>query len=151
MKRSRSATAVVDLAADRARAFALTPVSRETSQRLDRFVELLLRWQRTSNLIAPSTVSRLWTRHIADSLQLIALAPQARVWIDLGSGAGFPGLVLAIALAGTPGAVVHLVESNTKKAAFLRDAQRVTGAPVSVHLQRIEDFTASFEGVADIV
>jgi 16S rRNA (guanine527-N7)-methyltransferase len=147
----RSGVAAHDLAADRARALALTPVSRETSERLDRFVELLLRWQRTSNLIAPSTVSRLWTRHIADSLQLIELAPQARVWIDLGSGAGFPGLVLAIALAGTPGAIVHLIESNTKKAAFLREAQRVTGASASVHLQRIEDFTASFQGAADIV
>jgi 16S rRNA (guanine527-N7)-methyltransferase len=146
-----SIAAAHDLAADRLRAFALTPVSRETSERLDRFVDLLLRWQRTSNLIAPSTVSRLWTRHIADSLQLIELAPQARIWIDLGSGAGFPGMVLAIALTGTPGAMVHLIESNTKKAAFLREAQRVTGAPARVYLQRIEDFTASFEGVADIV
>jgi 16S rRNA (guanine527-N7)-methyltransferase len=128
-----SSAAAHDLAADRSRAFALTPVSRETSERLDRFVDLLLRWQRTSNLIAPSTVSRLWTRHIADSLQLIELAPQARIWIDLGSGAGFPGMVLAIALTGTPGAMVHLIESNTKKAAFLREAQRVTGAPARVH------------------
>ena len=89
-----------DLLADRARALALTPVSRETSERLDRFVELLLSWQRRTNLIAPSTVSRLWTRHIADSLQLLDLAPQARIWADLGSGAGFPGLVIATALAG---------------------------------------------------
>jgi 16S rRNA (guanine527-N7)-methyltransferase len=148
---TRPPAAAPDLAADRARALALTPVSRETAERLDRFVELLLRWQRTTNLIAPSTVSRLWTRHVADSLQLLELAPQARVWIDLGSGAGFPGLVIAMALADTPGAVVHLIESNSKKAAFLREAQRLTGAPATVHLQRIEDFAASFKGHVDVV
>jgi 16S rRNA (guanine527-N7)-methyltransferase len=135
--------------ADRARALALTPVSRETLQRLDRFVALLLVWQRTTNLIAPSTVSHLWTRHIADSLQLVDLAPDARVWVDLGTGGGFPGLVIACALAGRPGARVHLVESNMKKAAFLREAQRLTEAPASVHAARIEDFSAGFEGSAD--
>lgn len=139
------------LAADRARALALTPVSRETLERLERFVELLLTWQRTINLIAPSTVSRLWTRHIADSLQLLELAPKARTWVDLGSGAGFPGLVVAIALADTPGAIVHLIESNTKKAAFLREAQRVTGAPVMVRGERIEDFVSGFAGPVDAV
>src|SRR6266853_2822513 len=87
-------------AADRARALALTPVSRETLERLDRFVALLLQWQQTTNLIAPSTAPQLWTRHIADSLQLLDLAPEARTWVDLGSGGGFPGLVLACALAG---------------------------------------------------
>ncbi len=137
--------------ADRARALALTPVSRETSERLDRFVELLLTWQRTTNLIAPSTVSNLWTRHVADSLQLLDLAPGARVWIDLGSGGGFPGLVIACALAGKPGASVHLVESNSKKAAFLREAQRITGAPAVVHATRIEDFVARFAGPAHVV
>src|SRR4249919_1687566 len=81
-----------DLASDRARALALTPVSRETSERLDAFVALLLSWQRTTNLIAASTIPHLWTRHIADSLQLLDLAPDARVWADLGTGGGFPGL-----------------------------------------------------------
>src|SRR5713101_8445612 len=71
-----------DLTSDRARALALTPVSRETVERLDRFVELLLSWQRTVPLIGASTVPHLWTRHIADSLQLIELAPDARVWVD---------------------------------------------------------------------
>jgi 16S rRNA (guanine527-N7)-methyltransferase len=84
MARSRSGAAASDLAADRARALALTPVSRETSERLDRFVELLLRWQRTTNLIAPSTLSRLWTRHIADSLHAFgsiwAPAPASPAW-----------------------------------------------------------------------
>jgi 16S rRNA (guanine527-N7)-methyltransferase len=150
MMRSRVALAS-DLLADRERALALTPVSRETSERLDRFVELLLRWQRRTNLVAPSTLPQLWTRHIADSLQLLDLAPQARVWVDLGAGAGFPGLVIAIALCREPGAMVHLVESNTKKAAFLREAQRLTGAPATVHLQRIEDFAASFQAPVDVV
>src|SRR5215831_12906254 len=77
-------------AADRARALKLTPVSRETLERLDRFVGLLLTWQQTTNLIAPSTVSDLWTRHIADSLQLLNLAPNARIWVDLGRGAVSP-------------------------------------------------------------
>ena len=137
--------------ADRDRALALTPVSRETLERLDRFVALLLTWQRTTNLIAPSTVSHLWMRHVTDSLQLLDLAPEARVWVDLGAGGGFPGLVIACALAGRPGAHVHLVESNNKKAAFLREVQRVTETPVSVHAARIEDFVMSFEGPADVV
>jgi 16S rRNA (guanine527-N7)-methyltransferase len=145
------AASVPDLASDRARALALTPVSRETSERLDTFVELLLSWQRTTNLIAASTIPHLWTRHIADSLQLLDLAPDARVWVDLGSGAGFPGLIIAIALAGKPKTVVHLIDSNKKKAAFLREAQRVTGAPAEVHTQRIEDFANSFAAPLDAV
>jgi 16S rRNA (guanine527-N7)-methyltransferase len=141
----------VELAVDRTRALALVPVSRETVERLDRFVEVLLLWQRTTNLVAPSTIPKLWTRHVADSLQLIDLAPAARVWIDLGSGGGFPGLVIACALAGKPGAVVHLIESNAKKAAFLREAQRITGSPAIVHAVRIQKFVATFDGQADIV
>jgi 16S rRNA (guanine527-N7)-methyltransferase len=131
---------ILDLSADRERAFSLTPVSRETAAQLDRFVALLIAWEEHTNLIARSTIPVIWTRHIADSLQLLALAPQAKVWADLGSGAGFPGLVLACALAQSPGAEVHLVESIGKKAAFLREAVRVTGAPAIVHAMRIEDF-----------
>jgi 16S rRNA (guanine527-N7)-methyltransferase len=137
--------------ADRARALTLTPVSRETLERLDRFAALLLEWQQRTNLIAPSTVPYLWTRHIADSLQLLEIAPDARVWVDLGSGGGFPGLVLACALAGTPGAHVHLIESHGKKAAFLREAQRLTAAPASVEAMRIEEFVTTFEGPVDVV
>ncbi len=140
-----------DLSADRARALALTPVSRETFDRLDRFADLLLTWQQRINLIAPSTIPKLWTRHIADSLQLLALAPGAKVWADLGSGAGFPGLVLACALAETPGARVHLVESNSKKAAFLREAARVTGAPVEIHAVRIVDFVDNRRDSVEVV
>src|SRR3984957_2344164 len=122
------------LAADKAAALALTPVSRETEARLDRYIDLLLEWQVKTNLVAPSTVPHLWTRHISDSLQLSALAPSARRWADLGSGGGFPGIVLACALADQPDAMVHLIERNAKKAAFLREALRVTGSPGTVHL-----------------
>src|SRR5882757_3993999 len=107
------------LASDKAAALGLTPVSRETEARLDRYVDLLLQWQAKTNLVAPSTLPNLWTRHIADSLQLLTIAPSARVWADLGSGGGFPGVVLACAMAELPDAMVHLVERNAKKAAFL--------------------------------
>jgi 16S rRNA (guanine527-N7)-methyltransferase len=140
-----------DLEADRARALALTPVSRETLDRLDRFVATLLTWQQHTNLIARSTEPKLWTRHIADSLQLIAMAPAARTWVDLGSGGGFPGLVIACALTDTPGARVHLVESSTKKATFLREAARATGAPAQVHAVRIEDFIENLARPVDVV
>ena len=148
---SRRPSEPADLSTDRARALALTPVSRETLRRLDRFVAILLAWQQRMNLIASSTESALWTRHVADSLQLIALAPEARVWADLGSGGGFPGLVIACALAETPGACVHLVESNAKKAAFLREAARVTGVPAEVHATRIEDFVKTAPDPVDVV
>ena len=140
-----------ELSADRARALALVPVSRETAARLDRFVALLLDWQSRMNLIAASTAPTLWTRHIADSLQLIAIAPQARKWVDLGSGGGFPGVPIACALAEQNSAQVHLVESNKKKAAFLREAARVTGAPAIVHAERVADFAGGFRGEIDAV
>lgn len=140
-----------DLTADRAAALRLTPVSRETLARLDVFVDTLLTWNAHTNLIGASTVPHLWTRHIADSLQLLDLAPNARVWVDLGSGAGFPGLVIACALADTPGAKVHLVESTGKKATFLREAARLTQAPVVVHAERIERFVEVFREPVDVV
>ena len=127
------------LATDKAAALALTPVSRETEARLDRYADLLVEWQAKTNLVAPSTLPHLWTRHISDSLQLLDLASSAKSWVDLGSGGGFPGVVLACALAETPGANVHLVERNAKKAAFLREAIRVTSAAGTVHLAGIGD------------
>lgn len=135
-----SAIPSAELEKDRERALALTPVSRETLARLDRFVALLLERQPQINLIAPSTTPTLWTRHVSDSLQLLELAPEARVWADFGSGAGFPGLVIACALADVAGAQVHLVESSAKKAAFLREAAQASGAPAVVHAVRVEDF-----------
>ena len=140
-----------DLVVDRARGLALTPVSRETEARLDRFVALLLQWQQHTNLIAPSTEPIIWTRHIANSLQLLDLAPNAKIWVDLGSGAGFPGLIIACALADRPGVQVHLVESIGKKAVFLREAARVCDAPATVHAERIADFVKHAPSHIDIV
>lgn len=148
---NRGGQGALDLSADRARALELVTVSRETLARLDAFVGVFLLWQGKLNLVAASTLPRLWTRHIADSLQLMPLAPGARVWVDLGSGGGFPGLPIACALAGRPGAEVHLVESNGKKAAFLREAVRLTGVPAQVHNQRAENFGESWPGRADVV
>jgi 16S rRNA (guanine527-N7)-methyltransferase len=150
----RSAVAAVDasaIATDKASALALTPVSRETEARLDCYLDLLTEWQAKTNLVAPSTLPQLWTRHVADSLQLLSLAPTAKVWIDLGSGGGFPGVVLACALADTLSATVHLVERNAKKAAFLREALRVTGAPGVVHLSEIGHTVDRFAGSVDCV
>jgi 16S rRNA (guanine527-N7)-methyltransferase len=141
----------LDLSADKKRALELTPVSNEIAARLDRLVELFLQRQEKMNLVARSTIPKLWSRHISDSLQLIALAPSARTWIDLGSGGGFPGLVIACALSGQVGARVHLVESTKKKAVFLEEAARALDLPVSVHPVRIEEFVTSFDGHADVV
>jgi 16S rRNA (guanine527-N7)-methyltransferase len=138
-QRPQPTAPVPSLASDKTTALKLTPVSRETEARLDRYVDLLLQWQAKTNLVAPSTLAHLWTRHISDSLQLLALAPTAKLWADLGSGGGFPGVVLACAVAGVPGAMVHLVERHAKKAAFLREALRVTQAPGMVHLADIGD------------
>jgi 16S rRNA (guanine527-N7)-methyltransferase len=139
------------LATDKTAALKLTPVSRETEARLDRYVNLLLEWQTKTNLVAPSTLPTLWTRHISDSLQLLVLAPQARTWADLGSGGGFPGIVLACALAEAPDTMVHLVERNAKKAAFLREALRITNSHGTVHLADIGDNVDRITGPVDCV
>jgi 16S rRNA (guanine527-N7)-methyltransferase len=151
MTNASKQTASPVLGSDKAAALALTPVSRETAARLDRYVDLLLEWQAKTNLVAPSTLPTLWTRHISDSLQLLTLAPSAKSWVDFGSGGGFPGLVLACALVETPGAMVHLVERNAKKAAFLREALRVTNAPGTVHLSDIGDTVDRISGPVDCV
>ena len=148
---SKSGQGPLDLGSDKARALALFPVSRETETRLDRFVAVLLLWQSKLNLVAPSTIPELWTRHIADSLQLLPLAPQAKVWVDFGSGGGFPGVPIACALADEPGAKVHLIESNGKKAAFLREAARATGTPAVVHQERVEIFGESCAETVHVV
>ncbi len=151
MANQSTATTFQTNRADKAEALALTPVSRETEARLDRYVELLVAWQAKTNLVAPSTLPQIWTRHIADSLQLLTLAPSAKIWIDLGSGGGFPGVVLACAMAEQEGAMVHLVERNAKKAAFLREAIRVTGGRGTVHLADIGDYVDSFRGPVDCI
>lgn len=113
-------------------------VSRETQERLEHFVELFKKWNRTTNLVAPSTITELWTRHVADSAQIFQLSPTPKTWIDLGSGGGFPGVITAIFLAELNDGWVNLVESNNKKAAFLRVALSETAARGSVHPLRIE-------------
>jgi 16S rRNA (guanine527-N7)-methyltransferase len=148
---SKHGQGAADLSADKARALQLTPVSRETQKRLELFVDLLLKWQRTTNLIAPSTVPNIWTRHVADSLQLLDLVADAKTWVDFGSGGGFPAIPIACALAERPGAQVHLVESNGKKAAFLREAARITGAPAQVHAERVEKYTQPPVNSVDVV
>ena len=139
------------LSGDRKAALKLTPVSHETLKRLDAYVALLLQWQAKTNLIASSTLPQLWTRHISDSLQLLTLAPDAKVWADFGSGGGFPGVVLACALADLPGAKIHLVERNAKKAAFLREALRVTGGAGVVYDRDIGDSVDSLPAGVDCV
>jgi 16S rRNA (guanine527-N7)-methyltransferase len=113
----------------------LFPVSRETFDRLALYVDLLERWNRRINLVGRDTMGDVWRRHVLDSAQLFPLIPKrARVLVDLGSGAGLPGLILAIL--GVPD--VHLVESDQRKAAFLREALRVTDTKAQLHVQRIE-------------
>ncbi len=136
---------------DRTAALRLVPVSRETLARLDIYVALLAKWRNTINLISDASFAQVWTRHIADSAQLLAFAPDARIWVDLGSGAGFPGMVLAIQLADTPGATVHLVEIDKRKCAFLREAARAAGAPAVVHNVRIEEAPARIADAVDAV
>jgi 16S rRNA (guanine527-N7)-methyltransferase len=135
---------------DRQHAFRLTPVSRETEQRLAVLVTELARWQQAKNLISGATLDEVWTRHVADSLQLLDHTRQARRWLDLGSGGGFPGLVLGIQLAEL-GGHIDLVESNARKCAFLRHAARLTGASVTVHNARIEDVVDGFAGKVEAV
>ncbi|MHA7775637.1 16S rRNA (guanine(527)-N(7))-methyltransferase RsmG [Roseibium sp. M-1] len=121
-------------------------VSRETLDRLQIYVDLVLKWQHAQNLIAPSTIPDIWTRHVADSLQTQWSYPEARVWVDIGSGGGFPGVVTAILLADEPGAHVHMIESNQRKAAFLRTALRETGSTGTVHPGRIESVAKEWKG-----
>jgi 16S rRNA (guanine527-N7)-methyltransferase len=136
---------------DRAAVLATYDVSRETSGKLDLLVGELRRWQAIKNLVGPGTLREAWTRHIADSLQLVEIEPEALRWLDLGSGAGFPGLVIALALAERPGAEVHLVESNSRKCAFLRHVARLTGAPATIHEQRLETAVDGFAGKIEVV
>lgn len=125
-------------------------VSRETVERLTVFHDLLLQWQDRMNLIAPSTRHEVWTRHIADSLQVFALKPEAYHHTDIGSGAGFPGIISAILMIERGGGRVELIESNNKKCAFLQAAARALefkklNVDVVVHHGRIENVLNTLE------
>jgi 16S rRNA (guanine527-N7)-methyltransferase len=128
-------------------------VSRETLDRLATYEALLKSWQKAVNLVSPATLDDIWHRHIADSAQLLALAPErASVWVDVGSGAGFPGLVLAILLAERGGVRMVLVESDTRKAAFLGEVARKTGVPVEILCERIEKIATQAKlGPIDVI
>ncbi len=120
-------------------------VSRETQERLQHFAQLFQKWAKTINLVAPSTIDDLWRRHIADSAQIFQLHPAADRWVDLGSGGGFPGVITAILLAEKGAGHVDLVESNQKKAAFLRVCLRECAARGAVHAIRIEEAPAAIQ------
>ncbi len=128
-------------------------VSRETVDRLRTYADLLKRWQKAVNLVAPSTLSEIWDRHFADSAQLATLIPDGtKRHVDLGSGGGFPGLVLAIMLADRGGVSTVLVESDQRKCAFLREVARNTGIAVEIVAQRIETpATSAKVGAVDVV
>ncbi|MEA2758280.1 MAG: rRNA (guanine527-N7)-methyltransferase [Methylobacteriaceae bacterium] len=143
----QSKGAVEVLAEDREAALRLVPLSDVDQQRLNIYQDLLLRWQGMLNLVSGATVPHLWTRHIADSAQLRNLAPNALRWADLGSGGGFPGMVVAILLTGTPGARVHLIERDKRKGAFLQTVSRETGAAASVHTAPVEEIVSTLRDI----
>ncbi len=114
-------------------------VARETVSRLSTYVDLLCQWNERLNLVADSTLPHVWRRHILDSAQLVPLMPdESTSIVDLGSGAGFPGMVLAILLSHRPGTFVHLIEATQKKCFFLEEVAAATGAPVKIHWSRAE-------------
>lgn len=151
MMNLRSNIPIIDSADHFARIF---DVSRETLERLKIYENLLIRWQRAHNLVAPKTLDMLWSRHMADSAQLLQLRPEAQRWLDLGSGGGFPGLVIAI-LSMEKGSNlplhVDLVESNSRKCAFMNAVRRETGAPVQVHNIRVEAMSKETAKPYDVV
>jgi 16S rRNA (guanine527-N7)-methyltransferase len=113
---------------------ALIDVSRETEERLAAYVALLAKWNPKINLVGPATLPDVWRRHILDSAQIHARIADAGTLVDLGSGAGLPGLILAI----LGGPQIHLIESDARKCAFLHEAARVTGTAVTIHNRRID-------------
>ncbi|HEY2482405.1 MAG TPA: 16S rRNA (guanine(527)-N(7))-methyltransferase RsmG [Caulobacteraceae bacterium] len=114
---------------------------------VERFRLMLIETNRRMNLVGDSTLADFWTRHFLDSAQLLALAPEARTWADLGAGAGFPGLVLAILLADAPGTRVHLVESVAKRCRFLAEVVQALGLPAEIHHARAEHLPLQVEVV----
>jgi 16S rRNA (guanine527-N7)-methyltransferase len=126
-------------------------VSRETSEKLDLLVSELKRWQPVQNLVSATTLPTVWHRHVADSAQLLRWGSQPGGWLDIGSGGGFPGLVIAILRSEAGLGVTHLMDSNGRKCAFLRHVIRVTGASAEVHEARIEDVADRLAFDVDVV
>ena len=116
------------------------PISALAAERLQVFIELLVKWNAAINLVSPTSLADVWARHVADSAQVLDFAPvRRRRWLDLGAGAGFPGVVVSLIAADTDNPVdVTLVESDQRKAAFLSTVSRETGVPMSVQAARIE-------------
>lgn len=135
----------VHAARDAAAFQALTGAGAVQMADLERFRVMLEAGNAVMNLVGPATLPDFWNRHAWDSAQLLRLAPEARVWADLGAGAGFPGLVLAILLKGAPGARVHLVESMTKRCRFLDQVARELALPVEIHNARAEDLSLAVD------
>jgi 16S rRNA (guanine527-N7)-methyltransferase len=133
--------------------FRMAHVSRETLDRLSVYESCLYKWQKSINLVSKSTLEIAWQRHFWDSAQLFEHIPSDAVkCVDIGSGAGFPGLVLAILGADRPGFQMHLVESDQRKSIFLREIIRLTDAPAKVHNARVEDPAIAAEiGICDVV
>jgi 16S rRNA (guanine527-N7)-methyltransferase len=129
----------------------LAGLPKETLRRLEIYANLLEKWQSVINLAGKSSLDDLWIRHFADSLQVAEAVPEARRWLDLGSGAGFPGLVIAIKYADAPGALVHLVEANQRKCAFLQNVIRETSAPAIVYCGRLENVLPGLDEQIDAV
>jgi 16S rRNA (guanine527-N7)-methyltransferase len=125
---------------DEAKAKIANSVSRETWERLQAYHRLLLKWQPAINLVSPATTGHVWSRHLLDSLQLLeALDDRPASWADLGSGAGFPGLVCAIALDVGPTPIrFDLVEADIRKCTFLRQVAQETRTDLRVHTERAE-------------
>jgi 16S rRNA (guanine527-N7)-methyltransferase len=122
-----------------------------TLRRLETYASLLEKWQPVLNLVGKSTFDDLWVRHFADSLQVPKAVPEARRWLDFGSGGGFPGLVTAIKYAGEPDARVHLIESDRRKCAFLQTVARETSAPAIIHCGRLEKILPAFDEPIDAI
>lgn len=134
---------------DRRRALSLFPVSCEIEERFSIFVELLGRWRQKINLISEPAFSSVWTRHLVDSVQIHFISPPTVSWLDIGSGAGFPGIVLAMQLASVKGGIVHCVESDQRKSAFLREVVRAVCVPAIVHSISIQAINVSALGGVD--
>lgn len=137
------------MTSDRATGLAFIGVSGQTEARLDKYVEFLARWRKVTNLISQRAISQVWTRHC---VQLLGYALFARRWVELGSGAGFPEMVVAILLAEMQGrAEVHRLESDQRKCPFLREVTRATDAPARIHGSRIEMFDPCLLSLVDAV